>query len=718
MYPIEIAISINGVGGNSGATFFIISEGDGTGVNGITMKVSSDITVRLSGNARFYTNSGGTLGESTEWTVLAGADRDIFIKCTSGTSTMTFEDASKVLTFNYGTTPIPDDVPSLSGNISAFPNSTNIAIATRGVMSGGADNLNDSIQLYIVNDGCTVGGNITGMTGMTFLELRGELGAECSSTTTGDISDWRDLYNYWLISQFSEMTGDMTDVGADASAPDFFTHFVDISPLSSYSGTPGVTTLVQLALAGSLHTISLDITDFPAMNRCELPSCNIDTYTPGKVFAFDSYDWIINPNAGYGLVSTSIDTLIGDAAASNLTNAPNIFELKGYNAPRSIASDADVATLEGEGTEVNTWLYPVIATITVEDAEPDYVVFTFNIDSNPAVNEELDPTSVPVHGDFTISGKTTTGTVIINGFEAKVQVTVPFIYGETSNATYTPGTNKIRGSVYELQCNAIGSTAINNNVQPSGGITPQAFLDAAGITDNTIEQAIIDYFADRDAIDPLTNAVACYPVVGGTDFTHKWNAYDPVDSDAAKRLAFAGTITHDANGMQGNGTDGRGNTFIVPDDEFVEDFCCFFYTRSTGINAGGIDFGAIAGGNNPGLLCAVRPNTEVIISANSDIEVRGNTIANGRGFILVKRVNDTVTIKLNDVTKDSFTAPNTVLSPYQMKVMASDISGSSVIGYCNKQYTHFEFLTTGTTDQQDTDLYNAVLAKETALGRN
>jgi len=75
----------------------LTSVGTGDGVSTLRMWVSSDITVTLGANGKFYTDSGGTLNESATWTITAGALRTIYLKCTSGTATMTFSDASKIL---------------------------------------------------------------------------------------------------------------------------------------------------------------------------------------------------------------------------------------------------------------------------------------------------------------------------------------------------------------------------------------------------------------------------------------------------------------------------------------------------------------------------------------------------------------------------------------------------------------------------------------------
>jgi hypothetical protein len=67
----------------------------------------------------------------------------------------------------------------------------------------------------------------------------------------------------------------------------------------------------------------------------------------------------------------------------------------------------------------------------------------------------------------------------------------------------------------------------------------------------------------KDAIDALVVSMkaigwskfkAVYPLVGGTAAAHKWNLVDPQDTDAAFRLTFTGSHTHDSNGITPGGT--------------------------------------------------------------------------------------------------------------------------------------------------------------------
>lgn len=60
-----------------------------------------------------------------------------------------------------------------------------------------------------------------------------------------------------------------------------------------------------------------------------------------------------------------------------------------------------------------------------------------------------------------------------------------------------------------------------------------------------------------------TKIKALYGFVGGTAATHRWNWKDMRDLDAAFRILWSGTITHDSFGIR-SATGGFGNTILTP----------------------------------------------------------------------------------------------------------------------------------------------------------
>jgi hypothetical protein len=107
---------------------------------------------------------------------------------------------------------------------------------------------------------------------------------------------------------------------------------------------------------------------------------------------------------------------------------------------------------------------------------------------------------------------------------------------------------------------------VGSFVAAGGGGTDadaQAFITAAAITDATQQSAINTLVVNLKTYGIWTKMKALYPFVGGTATTHKWNLKDPRDLDAAFRLVFYGGITHNANGISGNSTNGYADTFLT-----------------------------------------------------------------------------------------------------------------------------------------------------------
>jgi hypothetical protein len=108
----------------------------------------------------------------------------------------------------------------------------------------------------------------------------------------------------------------------------------------------------------------------------------------------------------------------------------------------------------------------------------------------------------------------------------------------------------------------------------------QAFITAAGITDNTQQNAINTLVVDMKGYGIWTKMKAIYPFVGGTASTHKWNLKDPRDLDAAFRLVFSGGWTHSSTGAKPNGVNGYADTFLKPFDYAQNDFAFGCYLRN------------------------------------------------------------------------------------------------------------------------------------------
>lgn len=134
---------------------------------------------------------------------------------------------------------------------------------------------------------------------------------------------------------------------------------------------------------------------------------------------------------------------------------------------------------------------------------------------------------------------------------------------------------------------------------PPADADATAFLTAADITDPTITSAINTLVVELKDAGLWNKIKALYPFVGGTATTHKYNLKDPRDLDAAFRLTYSGGITHDANGIQGNGSNGFFNTHLNASVELgLNNAAAFMYIRNN-VQAGILDFGVLRSSPSP-----------------------------------------------------------------------------------------------------------------------
>lgn len=106
--------------------------------------------------------------------------------------------------------------------------------------------------------------------------------------------------------------------------------------------------------------------------------------------------------------------------------------------------------------------------------------------------------------------------------------------------------------------------SLHGIIQSKWDINAQNFIDNAGITNSTQQDATNTLTIDLKRYNLWDNLLAIYPFVGGTSSTHKFNLKDPQDTDAAYRLSFLGGWTHSSTGALPNGTNGYADTFLNP----------------------------------------------------------------------------------------------------------------------------------------------------------
>jgi len=130
----------------------------------------------VGGDAKFYTNSAATEGETDIW--VPGSYDEMWIKCTEA-STLLIDKTITIL--NYSGT----NAPSLGGDIETQPYLTSIDMPVNNTMSGSVTGM--ELTRLLIAGANTISGNITLMTGLNVLSIEG------NNTITGDISNLTNL---------------------------------------------------------------------------------------------------------------------------------------------------------------------------------------------------------------------------------------------------------------------------------------------------------------------------------------------------------------------------------------------------------------------------------------------------------------------------------------------------------------------------------------------
>jgi hypothetical protein len=247
----------------------------------------------------------------------------------------------------------------------------------------------------------------------------------------------------------------------------------------------------------------------------------------------------------------------------------------------------------------------------------------------------------------------------------------------------------------------------------STGIDPdaQAFLTASGITNGTITSAINQLVIDLKGYSIWTKLFACYPLVGGTQTTMKYNLKDPRDLDAAYRLQFIGGGTWDSNGYTPNGTNGYADTKLVASGTLSLNSTSFGVYSRTNVDRLAPSIGNVTGGASAESSLFLRYSNTTYVRVNGGT-ASTQTNADSRGLFIANRVNSTQLQLQIRGTQYTFTnSSNSLLTnPFQL--------GGVNPNFFDTKQLAFAFIASGLTSQNMTDLNTAVVAFQTTLGRN
>jgi hypothetical protein len=247
----------------------------------------------------------------------------------------------------------------------------------------------------------------------------------------------------------------------------------------------------------------------------------------------------------------------------------------------------------------------------------------------------------------------------------------------------------------------------------------QAFITAAAITDNTQKNAINTLVLELKGYGIWSKMKAIYPFVGGTASTHKWNLKDPRDLNAAFRLTFFGGITHSSNGILGNGTNGYFNTHLVSGIDVLKNSNASGIYIRTNVSEENTDYGMFPTPvDNQAYQFLSRNSSNAIFTRNSALTSGSVANTDSRGFFQMTRGNSSNYVVAKGTTKTTHSVSTTAGELINLNLFGLTLNVNGFpTGYSTKQVAFHYYANTSLTNTELDNLYTAVQAFQTSLGR-
>ncbi|MEM0575150.1 fibronectin type III domain-containing protein [Flavobacterium polysaccharolyticum] len=248
---------------------------------------------------------------------------------------------------------------------------------------------------------------------------------------------------------------------------------------------------------------------------------------------------------------------------------------------------------------------------------------------------------------------------------------------------------------------------------------PYLYIDASG--NQAYEAAIVNLFSDLKAQGLYNKIQAFYPFLGTTQAQHKWNAKNPLDTNAAFRLQFFGGGTHSNLGYQCNGTNAYANTFFVPStNQNVNSngLSVVVGSNIANIQNDVVEIGSFVSLTQASLIQCRGNNT----SYNRSTRINGNTINqinqnDARGVFTSVKQSATFTKFIRNKTEIASGNSGGNLPNISLFVGNLNINGTPYAAGWSTQRIQFTAIHEGLTDAEVVALHTIIDNFEAAIGR-
>jgi hypothetical protein len=284
-----------------------------------------------------------------------------------------------------------------------------------------------------------------------------------------------------------------------------------------------------------------------------------------------------------------------------------------------------------------------------------------------------------------------------------------FISDDTELKFYVSGVTDCKG----LKVKLIGNLLMANIPFIPTDVDALAFITAVGTLDATQEEAIDNLVIGLKANGTWTKYQAIYPFIGGTASSHKWNLIDPQDTDGAGRLTYGGTVTHNSNGIKGDGSTGYAETYLVPNViSTLENQSLGVYRNAVVGNAEEYTLGTYDAATTAQLISSNYENSYVASFNGTFGQVLHSTIGISNSYFQATNIGGTLTMYVNGVSRTSLSSIGTLASTsfniFRLKNVPTGYSAESI---------QIATIGDGLNATEIANDYTVIEAYQTALGR-
>jgi hypothetical protein len=209
--------------------------------------------------------------------------------------------------------------------------------------------------------------------------------------------------------------------------------------------------------------------------------------------------------------------------------------------------------------------------------------------------------------------------------------------------------------------------------------------------------------------------VAYYGFVGGTAAAHaiNWKAIGTYN------IIWSGTLTHDNNGVKGNGSTGYGNTGLNPLDVFsTGNVGLGFYLTENKVSAPTFEIASVVTSPSPIKYCELEIYDNLGYFDVWSNSLGSPAITGTKQYFSGNKIGTTSKIFKNGAVTNTATGITGALPSQNLIILARNRDGSVESGSYSTARLGSAVINTGLTDAEETANYISELAFQTTLGRN